>query len=180
MQGVGLTLIFYLLCEGLSESRQGRRSKGPAWDTANHNRQPSCTCPVRLQQRGLSQFAAGQVGFITGAVDREVPVGGLSPASKHPAHMEKTERRDVCGECKTFIGSSCYGIMLYTKVSYQRQTQDWQQQAVGRLHVARSLCSEGGWHVDGKCCGSLKRGKLLGAGHVEFNWSGGCFVVHCD
>lgn len=49
------------------------------------------TGTVGLEGHQLSQFTAGQVGFIASAVDRVVPVGGLLPASKHPGQMEEAE-----------------------------------------------------------------------------------------
>lgn len=75
----------YLLSEGLPEARQARRGKGSARNAADDHRQPAVAGSVGLERLRLAQFAAGQVGFVSGAVDRVVPVGGLLPAGKHPA-----------------------------------------------------------------------------------------------
>lgn len=74
----------YLLSEGLPEARQARRGEGSARDAAHDHRQPVVAGSIGLERFHLAQFAAGQVGFVSGAVDRVVPVGGLLPAGKHP------------------------------------------------------------------------------------------------
>lgn len=74
----------YLLSEGLPEACQARRGKGSARNAAHNHRQPTVAGSVGLERLHLAQFAAGQMGFVSGAVDRVLPVGGLLPAGKHP------------------------------------------------------------------------------------------------
>lgn len=81
----------YLLSEGFPESGHGGGGEGSAGNAAHHHRLPSGTGTVGLQGRQLPQFTAGQVGFLPGAVDRVVPVGGLLPASEHPGQTEEAE-----------------------------------------------------------------------------------------
>lgn len=81
----------YLLSEGLPESRHGRRGEGSAGHAAHDHGQPSRTGLVGLHRCSLAQFTAGQMGLVASAVDRIVPVCGLSPASKHPAQMEERD-----------------------------------------------------------------------------------------
>lgn len=75
----------YLLSEGLPEARQARRGEGSARNAAHDHRQPTVAGSVGLERLHLAQFAAGQVSFVSSAVDQVVPVGGLLPAGKHPA-----------------------------------------------------------------------------------------------
>lgn len=81
----------HLLTEGFPEPSHGGRGEGSPRNAAHHHRLASMTGAVGLEGRQLSQFTAGQVGFIAGAVDRVVPVGGLLPASEHPGQTEEAE-----------------------------------------------------------------------------------------
>lgn len=80
---------FYLLSEGLPKSRHECWGKVFTRHAAHHHRQSSRAGPIGLLQYSLAQFTAGQVCFIASAVDRVVPVCGLSPASKHPAQIKE-------------------------------------------------------------------------------------------
>lgn len=84
--------VFYLLSEGLPKSRHECWGKVFTRHAAHHHRQSSRAGPIGLLQYSLAQFTAGQVCFIASAVDRVVPVCGLSPASKHPAQIKEMRR----------------------------------------------------------------------------------------
>lgn len=84
--------VFYLLSEGLPKSRHECWGKVFTRHAAHHHRQSSRAGPIGLLQYSLAQFTAGQVCFIASAVDRVVPVCGLSPASEHPAQIKEMRR----------------------------------------------------------------------------------------